>query len=125
MLRAWQCADTVRTATSPRAWLLAVARRIAVDRWRSRQARPPETPDTPLQFIGLPDHADATVAAILVREAVADLSPKYRAAITEVFLHDRTTQDTASHLGIPVGTVKSRLHAAMRTLRATLNEPAA
>lgn len=74
MLRAWHSADTVRSATSPRAWLLAVARRIAVDRWRSRQARPRETPDTPLQFIGVPDDADATVSAILVREAVAGLA---------------------------------------------------
>lgn len=125
MLRAWKCADSVQAATSPRAWLLAVARRVAVDRWRSRQARPPEVPDTPLQFLGLPDHADATVSTVLVREAVAGLSPKYQAAITEVFLHDRTTREAAARLGVPVGTVKSRLHAAMRNLHTVLDGPAA
>lgn len=125
MLRAWKCADAVRAATSTRAWLLAVARRVAVDRWRSRQARPPEIPDAPLQFIGVPDHADATLSAVLVRDAVASLSPKYRAAIVEVFLHGRTAREAAARQGVPIGTMKSRLHAATRTLRAVLDEPAA
>jgi RNA polymerase sigma-70 factor, ECF subfamily len=121
MLRAWQHAGTVRALTSQRAWLFAVTRRLAIDRWRSRTARPREVTDTPLLYVGVPDHAEASLSRIMVRQALAGLTPKYRAAVVEVFLHGRSAKEAAAALDIPVGTLKSRLHTALRVLRRALS----
>jgi RNA polymerase sigma-70 factor (ECF subfamily) len=98
-----------------------VAQRLVVDRWRSRNARPQEVVDTPLLYMGMADHTDRTLSRIVVREALAALTPKYRATIVEIFLRDRSEKEAAAVLGIPVGTVKSRLHAALRTLRVAID----
>jgi RNA polymerase sigma-70 factor (ECF subfamily) len=56
----------------------------------------------------------------VVKEALSTLTDKYRAVIVQVYLHGRTANETAAILDIPVGTVKSRLHNAVRALRAVL-----
>jgi RNA polymerase sigma-70 factor (ECF subfamily) len=122
MLRAWQHAATVSALATPRPWLFAVTRRLAIDRWRRRNARPQGVTDAPLRYVGVPDHAEASVSGIVIREALAGLSPKYRAAVVEVFLRGRSAKEAATALGIPVGTLKSRLHAALRALRAAIEE---
>jgi RNA polymerase sigma-70 factor (ECF subfamily) len=124
MLRAWQHADAVTAVASPRAWLFTVAHRLIIDRWRSRTARPREVADTPLLYLGVPDHAEDADTGMLVRAALTELTPKYRAALVEVYLHDRTTREAAAVLDIPIGTMKSRLHAALHTLRAILTASA-
>jgi RNA polymerase sigma-70 factor (ECF subfamily) len=122
MLKAWQHADEVRAMASPRPWLFTVAHRLTIDRWRSRNARPREVVDTPLQYLGVPDHSETALSGILVREALAELTPKYRAALVEVFIRGRSAKEAAAVLGIPLGTLKSRLHGALRALRAALDE---
>lgn len=121
MLRAWQHADTLTALTTPRAWLYTVARRMIIDRWRSRHARPREVGDSPLRFVGVPDHTEESNTSVIVRAALAELTPKYRAALVEVYLHDRTTREAVTVLDIPIGTVKSRIHVARRTLHTILD----
>lgn len=60
-----------------------------------------------------PDHSD-------VWEAVRHLDPRYRTVVALRFLNDMQLEDIAQALAIPVGTVKSRLHAAMKQLRRRL-----
>jgi RNA polymerase sigma-70 factor (ECF subfamily) len=52
-----------------------------------------------------------------LRRAVHDLSESHRVVISELYFHGRSTHETADRLGVPVGTVKSRAHYALRTLR--------
>jgi RNA polymerase sigma-70 factor (ECF subfamily) len=122
MLRAWQHAGKVRTVAAPRAWLFTVAHRLVIDRWRSRNARPRETVDTPLRHMGVPDHAEKTTNRLLVHTALTELAPRHRATLVELYLHDRTATDAAAVLGVPIGTVKSRLHGALNALRTHLDE---
>ncbi len=52
--------------------------------------------------------------------AMTHLSPDHREAIVLAFAHDLSYQEMADVLGIPVGTVKSRLNGAKRALRERL-----
>jgi|SRR5690606_21077073 len=55
-----------------------------------------------------------------VRAALQNLSPHYRAVIELVDLEGLPYKDAAAQLGLPIGTVMSRLHRARRRLRAEL-----
>jgi RNA polymerase sigma-70 factor (ECF subfamily) len=122
MLRAWQHAGKVRAATAPRAWLFTVAHRLIIDRWRGRNARPREVADAVLWHMGVPDHAERSTTSVLVHTALTELNPKHRATLVELYLRDRTATEVAAVLGIPIGTVKSRLHGALHALRVALGE---
>jgi len=55
-----------------------------------------------------------------VWEAVRGLDERYRAVVVLRFLNDMQLEDIATALDIPLGTVKSRLHTALKTLRGRL-----
>jgi len=52
--------------------------------------------------------------------AIARLDVDHRIVVVMRYWQDRTVEDIADRVGIPAGTVKSRLHNALRTLRASL-----
>jgi hypothetical protein len=69
--------------------------------------------------------ADATgdiLRKAVVAEALAALSPAHRAVLNDTILCGRTVNDAATALGIPVGTVKSRVYYALHALRVALAE---
>ncbi|RZT79465.1 RNA polymerase sigma-70 factor (ECF subfamily) [Micromonospora violae] len=122
MLQAWRHFDRLPTSwESTRRWLFIVARRIAIDAARARQARPVEVG---LQDIGdLPandDITDSVVAAQTIRRAMPKLTPAHRAVLIELYHRGRSTGEAARRLGIPEGTVKSRAYYALRALRAAI-----
>ena len=57
-----------------------------------------------------------------LRLALAELSPELRECVALRFFADLPLDEIAAAQDIPVGTVKSRLHGAMRHLRRTLTE---
>ncbi|GAA0463770.1 RNA polymerase sigma factor [Paractinoplanes deccanensis] len=122
MLRVWRNLDTVPTEPeSTRRWLFTVARRVAIDAVRSRKARPAEVGFPDLSALGaVDDSADTVIAADSLRKAVSGLSDAHRDVLSELYVHGRSTGETARRLGVPVGTVKSRAHYAMRILRDAL-----
>jgi RNA polymerase sigma-70 factor, ECF subfamily len=65
--------------------------------------RPPEPPP-------LPDHAPDVELSIDVRRALLQIPDDYRAVMLLHDVHDLPYEEVASIVGIPVGTVKSRLH---------------
>jgi RNA polymerase sigma-70 factor (ECF subfamily) len=119
-LRAWRwLQDHPLDPTTIRPWLFTVARRIVIDAARSRQVRPTEVIlDDASTLAGTDNDIERFVQAHVVRGALRTLSPKHRAALVELFYHERTAQEAADILGIPEGTVKSRAHYALRALRA-------
>jgi DNA-directed RNA polymerase specialized sigma24 family protein len=60
--------------------------------------------------------------AVLVGDAVAQLSAEHRAVVHRSYYEGRTTQQIAADLEIAERAVKSRLHEALRVLRQTLEE---
>ena len=123
-LRAWRHVDRLtEDRGSVRGWLMRVAHNIAIDQHRGRRARPTEVelpevdaPGTPL----IPAHNDEIETRVVVNAVLDNLSTEHRTTLMEVYFADRTAMSAASVLGVPVGTVKSRVHHALNTLRCAL-----
>jgi RNA polymerase sigma-70 factor (ECF subfamily) len=67
-----------------------------------------------------PDHAPATAERDELATAMASLDEDQRIAVMLRFWLDMSVDDIAEKLGVPPGTVKSRLHRAMGKLRLAL-----
>jgi RNA polymerase sigma factor (sigma-70 family) len=123
MVRAWREArrlDLSEPSLMP--WLTTVARRIVIDDHRRKQARPPETADAELANLPAADDDAAIDRRLIVADALRALSPLHRQVLNETILRDRTVNQAAEVLGIPVGTVKSRVYYALRALAVILDE---
>ena len=105
-----------------RPWLFAVARNLAVDSYRARQARPPETAQAALELLPADDNADRTLESWAVADALASLRPDHRRVIIETYYRGCSVAEAAATLGIPPGTVKSRTFYALKALKLALQE---
>ena len=122
MLRAWRHPERVTGHTgTPLAWLYTVARHLAIDQHRARQARPTaDLGPTVLASRAAPDQIDAAIAQWDLATALDTLRPRDRDLLTARYLRDRSIGQIAADLNIPAGTVKSRLSAARDALRRNL-----
>lgn len=123
LLRAWQHPEVVGDGRrSARAWLFTVARNLIIDDSRSARAR------SEVRWLdggpeqASPDEVNNVLDRLLIADAVAQLSAEHRAVVCRSYFRGWTTAQTAADLGIAEGTVKSRLHYAVRALRLTLQE---
>jgi RNA polymerase sigma-70 factor, ECF subfamily len=125
LLRAWQHPEVIGDSErSARAWLFTVARNMIIDDRRSARHRNVggslDEEGAPEQ--STPDEVNATLDRLLVADAMAQLSAEHRAVIERSYYRGWTTAQIATDLQIAEGTVKSRLHYAVRALRLTLQE---
>ncbi|ARQ68533.1 sigma-70 family RNA polymerase sigma factor [Streptomyces marincola] len=128
MLRAWLATDEFAGEEGGfhadddhlAAWLHTVARNLAVDaRRRDRSVPAGILPPALLRRAADDgaDIADRVVDRVAVVGALSRLGPLHRDVLAHVHLRDRSREDAARLLGIPKGTVKSRLHYALAALR--------
>jgi RNA polymerase sigma-70 factor (ECF subfamily) len=123
LVRAWRNAEQLAPAGgSVRPWLITVARRLVIDHHRRRQARPPEVSDSALEFLPAEDDVGKALSAMEMSELLDTLSASHREALVETYLKGRTVNEAAEALGIPAGTVKSRVYYALRSLKLALTE---
>lgn len=115
-VKAMQKDQSVRQAVSPRAYLFGIARNISADAFRNAAPEIAELPELPAPSI---EAADPRLE--LVHQAIQALPPSHREALELRLRHELSYEEIASVLDIPLGTVRSRLHAAIRQLRATIN----
>jgi RNA polymerase sigma-70 factor, ECF subfamily len=101
-------------------WLYAIARRTAIDALRAerRPTRGDHAPETdvavtPLSF-------EQTWEAHEVRSAIDGLPPDEREVVRLAHVGGLSHAEVAERLGVPVGTVKSRMHRGHRRLAAAL-----
>ncbi len=124
--RVWERADQYHPGRgSVRAWLLYIARNRALDVLRRRRRRPLDAHHLPDE--GLPeavepdpgpeDRAVQSWERAQVREALTRLSEEQRAVLLLAYFEGLSHQQIAQRLNLPLGTVKSRLRAAMQALR--------
>src|SRR5262245_35550829 len=91
---------------------------IAVNLCRDWHRRPPLEPADPTTLDAVaPDATDARGAAVDATRLLAALPEAQRAAVLLRYYHDLPEDEVAEILGCPRGTVKSRLHHAMATLK--------
>jgi len=121
VVRAWRHPEALADRPA-RPWLFAVARNLAVDAYRARQARPPETDPEAFDTLPADDDADRMLESWAVAEALASLRPAHRSVIVETYYRGCSVAEAAAALGIPPGTVKSRTYYAMKALKLALQE---
>jgi RNA polymerase sigma-70 factor (ECF subfamily) len=121
-IRAWRYAGTYDARRGQVAtWLLTIARNAALDRVRLRSATPMD-PDVVAAELDreLPDEGAGVAERARVRDAVAALPADQRRALVLAMYAGRTALEISELDGVPLGTVKTRIRAAMTKLRATL-----
>jgi RNA polymerase sigma-70 factor (ECF subfamily) len=120
-LRAWKHAsDLGMNASEVRPWLWTTVRNLTIDHHRAERRRPAES--TPLATLDLsvPDPTDQLLRGRLILEALSDLPEQQRQVICLLYYGRLNAAQAAEHLGIPLGTVKSRSYYALRALRRAL-----
>src|SRR5512132_2855864 len=122
LLKAWKDPSLgQRDEAAARAWLFTASRNLIIDRWRSAASRHEQRMEDPPEKSA----GDATSVVLdrwLIAEALSSLSLEHRSVISAAYYEGRSIADIAVQLRIPEGTVKSRLHYGLRTLRLALQE---
>lgn len=123
-VRAWRSADRYSEELgSLRTWLFAIARNVIVDLARRRSVRPPLAGGEPvLEPVDGADPIDRVMNAWLLEAALRRLSADHRQALVETYYRQRPAADVAAELGVPEGTVRSRVYYGLRALRLALEE---
>src|SRR2546423_625859 len=124
----WRSARTYHPERGPGApWLYAVARNAIVDRARGRVEPPGEAPDSPTLDTGPAERAEEAYEAWRVHCALETLADKERKVLELAYWHELSQSEIAAHLGIPLGTVKTRTRSALGkladVLEAELRDP--
>lgn len=122
LVKAWRRPTVLdQSRTSARAWLFTVARNLVIDSRRSaRNLHEVATGELPEHEAS--DRVDERLDSWLIADALGSLSLDHRAVIVHAYYIGRSIAEIAAELEIPEGTVKSRLHYALRALRLALQE---
>jgi RNA polymerase sigma-70 factor (ECF subfamily) len=107
---------------SVRGWLLLRMRSRCLDRVRAAAVRrdaPEHAPPRPIAF-GTADDVHSGPDGERVRTALATLPDPQQQALDLLYFQGLSSSEAAAQLGCPVGTLKSRVRLAMRTLREQL-----
>jgi RNA polymerase sigma factor (sigma-70 family) len=122
--RAWSRTSLWRSVVDMRAWLFGIMHNLHVDALRrGRLATVPIDEDTP-EGEAAPTQGDR-LAVLDLQAALDRLSPEQREIVVLVALEEMPYADIARTLGVPIGTVMSRLSRGRERLRVLLDEGAA
>ena len=125
-LRAWRSSEAYDPRlASLRTWLFAIARNVVVDEARRFAVRPwqrtlTDGTGTDVPSVGAID--EAVVDAWVVEEALRRIGEDHRTAIVQTHLRGRPHAEVAAELGIPVGTLRSRVFYGLKALRLAMEE---
>jgi RNA polymerase sigma factor (sigma-70 family) len=122
-VKLWRSAERYdRSRGKLETWVLLMARSLAIDAIRRRvlEARSLERVDHPPEADEGPGPDDQVVILDLTeraRRAMSSLPPEQRAALELAYLGGKTSTEISDLEGIPVGTAKTRIRAALLRLR--------
>jgi RNA polymerase sigma-70 factor (ECF subfamily) len=119
-LRAWKAGDRFDPDIgSLRTWLFAILRNVVIDLGRARAVRPRVAEG------GIEPSVEPLDEALLswqVEEAMRRIGDDHRRVLVETYYRGRPYAEVAEELGVPEGTVKSRVYYGLRALRVVLEE---
>lgn len=126
LLMVWRkAAQFDRSKASPSTWIFTIARNLRIDAFRKIN-RPELDPDDPALVPEADEPADERInrleRAEVVREALKDLNEEQAEVVRLSFFEDKSHSVIAEELGIPLGTVKSRLRLAFGRIRKSVGE---
>jgi RNA polymerase sigma-70 factor (ECF subfamily) len=111
-LRAWRGLDSFRGQSSLSTWLYAITRNTCLTALKSARSRRWAPPEEATEIAG-ETSAGPPVDVIALVEALPD---KYRQVVRLFYMEERSYQEVAELLDLPLGTVKTYLHRARREL---------
>jgi RNA polymerase sigma-70 factor (ECF subfamily) len=107
---------------SPEAWIFTITRNKVFDIWRARSPVE-DSGDLDLEtFMDTTENPDPTLVATL-RKALMGLPAEQRRPLVLAYFGGYTYEEAAHRLGVPVGTLKSRIRAALAQLGGLLGAP--
>ena len=118
-LRAWEHFGDLRNAATFEAWFTRIVVNTCRDRLHEKRIRPLTVAD-PIAGTA-PDHAEAIVRTDALERAMLALPLKHRVVVALRYVGDYSLDEIAVRTGDRLGTVKSRLHYALRAMRAALD----
>ncbi len=101
-------------------WILNIARNTAIDRIRSQEfqnSQRNQDIDSNINFIDNQESSQFDVDAIGLKKVVEHLRPEHQQMIELLYFKGYTQAEVADEFGIPLGTVKTRVKAAIVQLR--------
>jgi RNA polymerase sigma-70 factor (ECF subfamily) len=122
VVQAWRSFGALRDTDRFDAWFQRILVNVCRDRLRKRR----RTPVTELAVAGdaaAPGAFGAVDDRLALDRAFARHSPEQSITVVLRFHIDLTLEDVAARTGVPLGTVKSRLHAALAVLEVALRSP--
>jgi RNA polymerase sigma-70 factor (ECF subfamily) len=130
-LRAFRGWRGYRPGTNLAAWLATILRNAFLDEARKQSRRPTQESIDDTSEYYLYNHLTETAAepqeAVLNRlsggaivDSLSEIPPNFREVVVLVDIGDFSYQDAADILGVPIGTVMSRLHRGRRALKQAL-----
>jgi RNA polymerase sigma-70 factor (ECF subfamily) len=118
LARAWERWDEVQHMSNPQGWVYRVAVNLATSRVRRRRIE-----RAAHRRLDPPEPRDERVAErVALRDALASLAPRQRAAVVLRYYADLSVADTADALGCAEGTVKALTHQGVSALRGRLGD---
>jgi RNA polymerase sigma factor (sigma-70 family) len=119
-LAIWRSATRYRLERAkPSTWVLTLVHRRAVDLVRREDRRRAEPLDEPPEGAGdeVPEQADLRERRVAVQSALRQLPDDQREALELAYYGGYTQSELAERLGVPLGTIKSRMFAGLTRLR--------
>ena len=117
-LRAWEALPNFRGDSSVSTWLHSIAYREYTHWLRSRREFVPLD-----EIVDMPDEqANQNLEAVLLRWAIYRLDPEHREVFVLHYVQGFSVSEIAKIVGVPAGTVKSRLFFARQKLRELLSD---
>jgi len=124
-LAIWRSADGYRRERAkPSTWILTLVHRRAVDLVRREDLRRAEQLDETPEAAGasVPEEADLREKRTAVQAALRELPQDQRQALELAYYGGFTQSELAERLGVPLGTIKSRMFAGLSRLRELVPE---
>lgn len=100
-------------------WMLTIVRNTAIDLLRQENRHKNQNLN-PGVYDSINHSVESQISDIGLMNKVNKLDPKYRELIDLIYIQGFTQQETADHLQMPIGTVKTRINAAIKMLRSML-----
>jgi RNA polymerase sigma-70 factor (ECF subfamily) len=117
LIRAWRDVRVLRDPERFDAWLYRLTVNACLDLTRRQRRRVVEVGLEVTPLPGTPDPSGELARRELVDEALGSLDPGHRAVVALHYLVGLPMREVADVIGIPLGTVQSRLHYALARMR--------
>jgi RNA polymerase sigma-70 factor (ECF subfamily) len=126
MVKVWRKADQYEPARAAAStWIFTIARNLRIDHIRKANRPEPDMDDP--AFVPEPEPlATETISraqdAAQLHAAMSELSEDQRAVLQLAYFEEKAHPEIAETLGIPLGTVKSRIRLAMKNIRSKIGD---